>query len=33
VVITPTNPKYKPDTVNFTRTKARTSKALCTVGC
>ena len=30
VVITPTNPKYKPDTVNFTRTKSRTSKALCT---
>jgi hypothetical protein len=30
VVITPSNVKYKPDTVNFTRTKARTSKALCT---
>lgn len=30
VVITPTNVKYKPDTVKFTRTKARTSKALCT---
>ncbi|HVS60817.1 MAG TPA: prepilin-type N-terminal cleavage/methylation domain-containing protein [Gemmatimonadaceae bacterium] len=30
VVITPTNAKYKPDTVSFTRTKARTSKALCT---
>jgi hypothetical protein len=30
VVISPTNPKYKPDTVNFMRTKARTSKALCT---
>lgn len=30
VVITPTNVKYKPDTVSFTRTKARTSKALCT---
>jgi hypothetical protein len=30
VVITPTNPKYKPDTVSFMRTKARTSKALCT---
>jgi len=29
VVITPTNPKYKPDTVSFIRTKARTSKALC----
>jgi prepilin-type N-terminal cleavage/methylation domain-containing protein len=31
VVIKPTNVKYKPDTVNFTRTNARTSKALCTV--
>jgi len=30
VIITPTNVKYKPDTVNFMRTKARTSKALCT---
>ncbi len=30
VIITPTNAKYKPDTVSFTRTKARTSKALCT---
>jgi len=30
IVITPTNGKYKPDTVNFTRTKARTSKVLCT---
>ena len=30
IVITPTNPRYKPDTVNFTRTKARTSKVLCT---
>jgi hypothetical protein len=29
VIITPTNPKYKPDTVTFIRTKARTSKALC----
>jgi hypothetical protein len=33
VVITPTNAKYKPDTLSFTRTKAKTSKALCTVGC
>jgi len=33
VVITPTNAKYKPDTVTFIRTLARTSKALCTVGC
>lgn len=30
VIITPTNAKYKPDTVRFKRTKARTSKALCT---
>ena len=30
VVITPTNTKYKPDTVNFNRTKARTSRVLCT---
>jgi len=30
IVITPANPIYKPDTVNFTRTKARTSKVLCT---
>ena len=30
VVITPSNVKYKPDTVSFTRTKARTSRALCT---
>jgi hypothetical protein len=30
VVITPTNVKYRPDTVSFIRTKARTSKALCT---
>jgi hypothetical protein len=30
VVITPVNPRYKPDTVSFTRSKARTSKALCT---
>jgi hypothetical protein len=32
VVITPTNAKYKPDTVTFTRTKARTIQTLCT-GC
>ncbi|MEA2707025.1 MAG: hypothetical protein QOH22_1813 [Gemmatimonadaceae bacterium] len=32
VVITPTNVKYKPDTVTFTRTKARTMQTLCT-GC
>jgi hypothetical protein len=30
IVITPTNMKYKPDTVSFIRTKARTSKTLCT---
>jgi hypothetical protein len=30
LIITPTNAKYKPDTLNFTRTKAKTSKALCT---
>ena len=30
VVITPTNAKYQPDTVRFMRTKAKTSKALCT---
>jgi prepilin-type N-terminal cleavage/methylation domain-containing protein len=29
VVITPTNPRFKPDTVSFVRTKARTSKVLC----
>jgi len=30
IVITPTNPKYKPDSVAFIRTKARTSRVLCT---
>ena len=30
VVITPTNVKFKPDTASFTRTKARTSRVLCT---
>jgi prepilin-type N-terminal cleavage/methylation domain-containing protein len=30
VIVTPTNPKLKPDTVTFTRTKAKTSKVLCT---
>lgn len=29
VVISPTNPRYKPDSVSFTRTLARTSKVLC----
>lgn len=28
VVITPVNAKYKPDTVKFTRTRARTTRAL-----
>jgi hypothetical protein len=31
VVITPSNPRYKADSVAFTRTKASTSKVLCTV--
>jgi prepilin-type N-terminal cleavage/methylation domain-containing protein len=30
VVVTPANLAFKPDTVVFTRTKARTSKVLCT---
>jgi prepilin-type N-terminal cleavage/methylation domain-containing protein len=30
IVITPVNVSFKPDTVSFTRTKARTSKVLCT---
>lgn len=30
VVVTPANSAFKPDTVMFTRTKARTSKVLCT---
>jgi prepilin-type N-terminal cleavage/methylation domain-containing protein len=30
VIIKPTNPVFKPDTVSFSRTKARTSKVLCT---
>jgi prepilin-type N-terminal cleavage/methylation domain-containing protein len=30
IVITPVNPRYKPDTVTFIRTKARTSRVLCT---
>jgi Tfp pilus assembly protein PilV len=30
MVITPTNAKFKPDTVNFLRTKAATTKVLCT---
>ena len=30
VVITPANLKFKPDTIIFSRTKARTSKVLCT---
>lgn len=31
VVVTPTNPIYKPDTLKFTRTNAKTSKVLCTI--
>jgi prepilin-type N-terminal cleavage/methylation domain-containing protein len=30
IVITPADTKLKPDTVSFTRTKARTSRVLCT---
>jgi hypothetical protein len=30
VVVTPTNAKFKPDTVSFSRTKARTTRVLCT---
>ena len=30
IVLTPTNSRFKPDTVSFTRTKAKTSKVLCT---
>ena len=30
VIITPVNPRYKPDTISFLRTKARSSRALCT---
>lgn len=30
VIVTPVNPIYKPDTMNFTRTNPRTSKVLCT---
>ena len=30
IVVTPANPMFKPDTVSFTRTKAKTSKVLCT---
>ena len=30
IVITPLNTLYKPDTVSFTRTKARSSRVLCT---
>jgi hypothetical protein len=33
VVVIPTNPIFKPDTMNFTRTRARTSRVLCTVSC
>lgn len=30
VVVTPVNPNYKPDSLKFTRTNAKTSKVLCT---
>lgn len=30
LVVTPTNPMYKPDTLKITRTNARTTKVLCT---
>lgn len=30
IVVTPANSAFKPDTVNFIRTKARTSRVLCT---
>jgi hypothetical protein len=30
IVITPLNTNYKPDSVSFIRTKARTSRVLCT---
>lgn len=30
IIVTPSNPMFKPDTVSFTRTKAKTSKVLCT---
>ena len=30
VVVKPVNPNYKPDSLNFTRTNAKTSKVLCT---
>ena len=31
IIVTPTNPLYKADTLNFTRTNAKTSKVLCTI--
>lgn len=31
VIVTPVNADYKPDTVSFTRTNARTSRVLCTI--
>ena len=30
IVLTPANTRFKPDTVSFTRTRSRTSRALCT---
>lgn len=31
VIVTPTNPAFKADTVTFTRTNAATTKVLCTI--
>jgi len=31
VIVQPSNPMYKPDTLKFTRTNAKTSKVLCTI--
>lgn len=31
VIVRPSNPMYKPDTLKFTRTNAKTSKVLCTI--
>ena len=33
IVIIPSNTKFKPDTVSFTRTNARSSRVLCTTSC
>jgi prepilin-type N-terminal cleavage/methylation domain-containing protein len=31
IIVTPTNQLYKPDTLRFSRTNAKTSKVLCTI--